>query len=305
MSPDGRPRAVDWWLAGYNLLLIGRWAPLVPFHEAARWLVAAHLVALGVPWLLARAPAPDQRWLCLLYDAYPLAWICAFWRELDVHGQFLSSAPYDRALVWLDQAVFGAHLNQIWLAAFPGRWVSEVIHLFYFSYYPLLIGVSMIVLFATSLEGRRESVLRLGTAYLGCFAFYALWPTVGPDVLQVTFPPSVSGGWVFHLNHLIQGAGDAAGTAFPSSHVAGAVTLTWVLHRLGHRRLAVVGGGLTAGILGATVYTQNHFAVDSIAGLMLAVVLQGLVVPAMLGRADPDTGVAELRPALGTRARAA
>ncbi|HXA96385.1 MAG TPA: phosphatase PAP2 family protein [Candidatus Dormibacteraeota bacterium] len=279
---SGHPRAVDWMLAAYNLVMIGRWAPLVPQHETARWLVAVHSIALGVPWLLSRAPAPDHRWLRRFYECYPLVWICAFWRELDVHGRFVSNLPDDRALVWLDHAVFGLHLNSAWIEALPGRAFSEMMHLFYFSYYPLLIAAPVLLLLARRGAQRREGVLRIAAAYLACFCVYAWWPTTGPDFLHVVFPESVRGGLVFRLNHLIQDSGDSLGTAFPSSHVAGAVTVTWILWRLGYRRLGVVGIAITAGALGATVYTQNHFAVDAVAGLLLGLGVQGWVVPRSL-----------------------
>ena len=275
------PRAVDWMLAAYNLLLIGRWAPLVPQSEAARWLVVVHGIALGVPWLLTRAPAPGQRWLRRFHDLYPLAWICAFWRELDVRGQFLNNLPYDHALIWLDRHVFGVHLNAAWLAAMPGRGFSEMMHLFYFLYYPLLLVTPL--LFAPGPgRMRREGTLRIAVTYLACFAVYALCPTTGPAALSVAFPESVRGGFMFHLNHLIQNSGDSLGTAFPSSHVAGSVTLTWILARAGYRRLAWAGAAITLGVVGATVYTQNHFAVDSLAGLVLSVSLQRWVVPLLL-----------------------
>ncbi|HEX4633655.1 MAG TPA: phosphatase PAP2 family protein [Gemmatimonadales bacterium] len=279
---SGHPRVVDWMVAAYNLVLIGRWAPLVPQYETARWLVAVHGIALGLPLLLARAPAPGQPWLRKVYDFYPLVWICVFWRELDVHGRFINNLPHDRALAWLDRAVFGLHLNVAWLHALPGRGFSEVMHLFYFSYYPLLCLVPVLLVFASRGALRREGVLRIAAAYLACFLFYALWPTTGPGFLHVTFPDTVSGGPIFRLNHLIQDSGDSLGTAFPSSHVAGAVTLTWILWRMGHRRLGMLGIAITLGVLGATIYTQNHFAVDSLAGLALAVGIQTLVVPRLL-----------------------
>jgi len=282
---SGHPRTVDWILAAYNLILIGRWAPLVPQHEAARWLVVVHSIALGVPWLLARAPAPGQLWLRRFYDFYPLAWICAFWRELDVHGLFLNNLIDDRALVWLDRSVFGVHLNTAWLAALPGRAFSEMMHLFYFSYYPLLLTVPVLLIVARGTM-RREGVLRIAAAYLACFAIYALWPTTGPGFLHVSFPDSVSGGLVFQINHAIQNSGDSLGTAFPSSHVAGSVTLTWILWRLGHWRLGIAGIVITLGVLGATIYTQNDFAVDSLAGVLVSVGVQLLVVPRFL----PETG---------------
>ena len=191
---SGHPRAVDWMLAAYNLLMIGRWAPLVPQHETARWLVAVHGIALGVPWLLTRAPAPDQRWLKRFYECYPLAWICAFWRELDVHGRFVSNLPYDRTLAWLDRAVFGLHLNSAWIEALPGRAFSEMMHLFYFSYYPLMLAVPLLLVFCRRGPLRREGVLRIAACYLACYLVYALWPTTGPAFLGVAFPDSVREG---------------------------------------------------------------------------------------------------------------
>ena len=278
-SRSGHPRTVDGMLAAYNLVMIGRWAPLVPQHETARWLVAVHAIALGVPWLLTRAPAPDQRWLKRFYECYPLGWICVFWRELDVHGRFVSNLPYDRMLVWLDRTVFGLHLNSAWLQALPQRVFSELMHLCYFSYYPLMLAVPLFLVLCRRGSLRREGVLRIAAAYLACYAVYALWPTTGPDFLHVGFPESVRGGLVFRINHLIQDSGDSLGTAFPSSHVAGSVTMTWILWRLGYRRFGVVALAITAGVLGATVYTQNHFAVDSVAGLLLGVGIQGWLVP--------------------------
>ena len=82
-------------------------------------------------------------------------------------------------------------------------------------------------------------------------------------------------------------AGDSPGTAFPSSHVAGALTVAWFgclwLGRAGAALLCVLATLVTVG----TVYTGNHFAIDSLAGLLWGAGAQALIVPA-LARSGQD-----------------
>src|SRR5207244_11745606 len=84
---------------------------------------------------------------------------------------------------------------------------------------------------------------------------------------------------VCRLSHWIADGGGSLGTAFPSTHVAGAVTFAWIAWRFWSREVALGVTLLAVGIMAAAVYTQNHFAVDSLAGALLGLALQGLVVP--------------------------
>jgi len=273
------PLPVDWWLCAFNVAMAIIWTPLTPTHAAARLLVGAHLVSATLPWLLGWAPVPRARSLRLTYDAYPLAWMGAFWVELDLHTRLVNTARDDRMLLSLDHALFGSHLNQTWLATMHATGFSEVMHFFYFSYYLLLVGAPLYLILRGTQDQLREGVLRLVLAYLGCIIVHAWWPTIGPSVLPVRFPPSVSAGLFFRLNHWIQDGGDSLGTAFPSTHVAGAVTFAWIAWRFWRRRVAIAVSLVAVGIMGATVYTQNHFAVDSLAGALMGLTLQGLVGP--------------------------
>src|SRR5215470_17333939 len=74
-------------------------------------------------------------------------------------------------------------------------------------------------------------------------------------------------------------AGDAVGTAFPSTHVAGAVTLAWLAWRHCSRAEAWIATVLAAGIGPAAVFTQNHFVIDVVAGAVLGIGLQ-IALPA-------------------------
>ena len=273
------PLPVDWWLCAFNLAMAAIWAPLAPAHPTARLLLGSHLLAATLPMLLGWAPPPSGRSLRLLYDAYPLAWAAAFWTELDLHTRFVNTLRDDQALLSLDRAVFGGHLNQAWLANMQAGALSELMYLLYLSYYLLLVGVPLFLFFRGTEAQVREGVLRIVLAYLGCILVHAWWPTIGPAVLPPQFPAPLSARWFFRLSHWIADGGDSLGTAFPSTHVAGAVTFAWIAWRFWKRRIAVGVTLLAVGIMGAAVYTQNHFAVDSLAGALMGLALQGLVVP--------------------------
>jgi len=75
--------------------------------------------------------------------------------------------------------------------------------------------------------------------------------------------------------------GDSMGTAFPSSHVAGSLTAAWAGWRWFSRPTAMLLALEAAGVVVATVYTQNHYAIDVLAGILWAVLLQLTVVPVL------------------------
>ena len=69
---------------------------------------------------------------------------------------------------------------------------------------------------------------------------HAWLPTIGPAVMGLATPDSISRGLIYRLDHFIEKNGDSLGTAFPSSHVAAGITFTWVAWRLDRKRHAFV-----------------------------------------------------------------
>src|SRR2546425_5326193 len=75
--------------------------------------------------------------------------------------------------------------------------------------------------------------------------------------------------WPAELTQRVLDLGDAWGAAFPSSHVAAAVVATLCALRY-WRRLGLVLTPLCVGLIAAVVYGQFHYAVDALAGLIVA-----------------------------------
>lgn len=272
-------------LAGYNLLMVVVWLPFLAGPSYVGWLIAAHLAAAALP--LAIRHGSLTGWMATLREVYPLAWIAAFWSEIDLHSAFIDTTLNDARIAALDRAIFGMHLHQAWVTRMPWTWLNTLMQGSYFAYYFLIVGVPTLVLLQRSRPATRELVLRLTVGYLACFACYATFPVNGPDG---TFPVelgSLTHNALYRLNGLLR-TGDSLGSSFPSSHVAASLAFAWVAWRLCKPWQAAIATAIAVLIALATVYTANHFAVDSLAGLVLGLGMQSWVTrlerPLALGR---------------------
>jgi membrane-associated phospholipid phosphatase len=290
-------RPVDRLLQGYNVLLAALWLALVGRAPYAPGIFAAHAAAVALPWLFSRTPGGATRGL---RELYPLLWLCAFWTELDFIRHLLHSTSNDFALRAFDLQVFGAALDQVWMPAMPQLWLSETMHLAYFAYYPLIFLPPIALALLGRYEASRDITFRLLVTYLACYLIYLVFPVDGPGHTLPRYAGALTDGSIYQLVHGAVGLGDSRGTAFPSSHVAGAVTIAllgWRWFRPGVAALLTLEA---AGVFFSTVYTQQHYATDAVAGLVLALALQVFVTP-WLGRAlAPAKATSFSRPRLLT-----
>ena len=90
--------------------------------------------------------------------------------------------------------------------------------------------------------------------YLTCFLFYIAFPVYGPRAM-------------------------AAGTAFPSSHVAGVVTMAVLGWRWLGRGWGLVMAVAALAVTLSTVYTGNHYVVDAMVGALWVVPFQAWIQP--------------------------
>jgi membrane-associated phospholipid phosphatase len=279
---SARVRTVDLLVAGYNVVLAAVWARLADGVGPAVWIATAHALAAGLPLVLAKHPGRRGLWR-VARELYPLAGIALFWIELGRLHAWNASPRYDPLVARLDLALFGRHLNLLWMPAMPWPAFSELMHLFYAAYYPIILLPPLAMWLTGRREALRDMTLRLTVTYLGCYLLYLLFPVIGPAELLPHYEGALTGGFFYRLTHAGRAAGDSLGTAFPSSHAAGAVTAA----ALGWRWLSRPARWLltvqAVGVLLATVYTQNHYPVDALAGLVWALGLQLGLVPALAG----------------------
>jgi membrane-associated phospholipid phosphatase len=279
----GEARPADRVVAGYNLVLGVVWAS-VPGTPLAPPLAAAHLVGAALPFLLRRAEPGMGRGVAALRDVYPLLWILGFWAELDYLLPLLHPVYFDAAVQRLDRALFGVHWDVAWMARAPSPWLSESMHLLYMLFPLVLVGPPVAFAAVGRRDALRDVAFRLPLTYVCCCLVYLAFPAVGP-ARAAPAGAALTHGLFYRLVPVYWQVGNSLGTAFPSFHVAAAVTVAFVVARwLGRgagrvAALAAVAMGLS------TVYTRHHYAVDAVAGAVLALLLEALVAFGRLRRA--------------------
>ena len=295
-SPERATRVLSALLVAYNLLLAAVWISLSARWSAAPYLATAHVAAAGAVLFATRRQRESPRRLSAV-DLLPLLLLGAFWAELRPLFPLLHSTTLDARLVALEQSVLGLNVHAVWWHSMPR--LRGVMELFYFGYFPGELAILAFVALRMEAAAFRELLLRGVLTYLVCDSIYLAIPTLGPRAMQAGLEANAAGhgGGVFQfMNDALRSFGDSPGTAFPSSHVAGILTVAIAARATGHRLFGNFMTILGIGVSIATVYTQNHYLLDAIAGAALALVLQYALVPALIGatRAQPELEAATI-----------
>jgi membrane-associated phospholipid phosphatase len=242
------------------------------------------LPARGAAW--ERARDDDPPWLSwtravarFLRYTYPALLLTPFFEEvaLTVNG-VAPHTPFwfESSLFAADRALFGAE-PAVLLSQRGGPVLDEIMHAFYFAYFPLIIG-GIVLAWNGDTRDRETPARGFHTAMtcmmLGFFLSYVWYPFVPargpwehPEIVGSLRPFR---GWVFtRAIDVIMAGGAVSGGCFPSAHVSGAWALTFGLYA-SHRRAARWWTVVAAGLSVACVYTRYHHGVDVLAGFAVA-----------------------------------
>jgi membrane-associated phospholipid phosphatase len=281
-------RLVDYLTQGYIalaavliLLFHGDALPQWPFYVAGH---AAVIVVIYV--LIRRSEKRPNRFLSLLRSFYPMILYGLLYNETHVLDNLFYSGYLDGYFIDLDQRLFGAQLSRTLMERFPYVWVSEVFYLFYFSYYAMVLIVGL-ALYVRDKRQFFQYITVVSFVFYACYVTYAFLPVLGPDSANEGFalkgqtasvsprpvPEAIRSGpfyWIVWEIYDVSERG--GGAAFPSSHVAVALTTLWFTWsylkkaRLIHMVAVVM-------LCLSTVYCGFHYAVDVLGGLAAAAVL--------------------------------
>jgi len=280
--PPG-PRPVDWVLAIYNAVAGAAWLPALGISGSAGWIVSAHTLGVLLPMALGTIDRSSSRAVRILREAYPLLLLYPFFAEVGLLHQALGSVGHDGVVAAWDAALFPGAWHRTWAAAAPGAWMREAMHALYVSYYLLIAGPPLAAVLLRNGNAFRDISYRMMLTYTACYAVYLFFPVLGPGHADPLPPGATAQGFFPGLMHAAMASGDAPGTAFPSSHVAGAFTAAWLGARWFPRVVARTQLVLAVGVAAATVYTHNHYVLDAVAGFLFALLLQRLLAPAIEG----------------------
>jgi membrane-associated phospholipid phosphatase len=147
--------------------------------------------------------------------------------------------------------------------------LSIFLHVAYLSFYFVLAVAPFGLWFSGRRRAARETLLLIMVAFYICYAISLCFPVAGP---RYAFPKARNAATatapaMFAQRLLDHGA--AWGTAFPSSHVAVSLVASLCTLR-SWTRLGAVLLPVSLFLCAGTVYGQFHYAVDVLAGALVA-----------------------------------
>lgn len=178
---------------------------------------------------------------------------------------------FDMKVIQWERAIFGSQPALDWATRWPSRIGSELLHAAYLSYYAIIFSVPAALYLTSRKTAFAEATFVLMLTFVACFACYIVFPVAGPRYLWAA-PATASAGPIRAAVVWLLEARSSRGTAFPSSHVAVAVTQSILAIRYFGRRGLVVAA-LTLGLALGAVYGGFHYAIDVLAGVVFGAVL--------------------------------
>ena len=228
----------------------------------------AVLAAVAAATWHRKTPAWLRAWtpilaLLFLYSELPMI------IRATGHGRF-----FDATVISWESALFHGQPALAWALRWPSLILSEVLHGAYLSYYGIIVVVPLMLHVQGRAREFNDAMFVLMLTFVACFVCYLALPVQGPRYL---WPSRAPAGPVREWTVWLLEARSSRGTAFPSSHVAVATTQSILALRYFGWRGAPVSL-LALGLALGAVYGGFHYAIDVVAGAMLAAVVTGFAV---------------------------
>lgn len=242
------------------------------------WLLAVNGIACGAFAAASRMSPASSRWLRGLRSLLPILLFPLLYHGTGRLNIGLPVWVLDLPLESLEVSLFHGHPSLYLSRLAPWLLLSEFLHLSYVSFY-LLVPCLPLALFLERRERLQSYVVfMICTCFSVCLVSFIWFPVTSPLYKFPHIGPPLSKGFFMRFAHAISGRGGVVGGAFPSSHAALTV-LNLLLAARWERRVFWVTLVPSLGLLVATVYGRYHYALDTIAGTLL-----GVLVCALLGR---------------------
>lgn len=198
---------------------------------------------------------------------FPVLVNVVYW-QLGPVVAHLGSNNWDAALLRADRLLL-TDTPAVLLGPWTPPLLTDFLSGCYMLFFPGVLAAFFIAILRPEPAGARlfDGLISLyGIGFLG----YTLIPAAGPHLAMLeAFPTALTGGWLTRTNAALVASGSNRVDVFPSLHTAITVFLMgslWPRHRRVFFTLLIPAAGLGM----ATLYLRYHYAVDLLAGLLLA-----------------------------------
>lgn len=234
-------------------------------------------------------------WLIRLTRYMFLGALLSFWYPdtFDINRAFTN---HDYLLAKWEFITFGCQPATLFSQNYPQQWVSEILNMGYFAYYPILLGTTLYFFFFCK-KHFEQFFFVLIFSFFVYYLVYILFPTAGPqyyfpavgltniqagifpalgnyfDLHPILLDSAPRSGFFFQMVEHTQSVGERPTAAFPSSHVGISTLVLFMFLRFKKYWLFVLVLPVYIALVAATVYIQAHYVIDVISGLGSAFVL--------------------------------
>lgn len=216
--------------------------------------------------LLINAEKYNTKFILFIRNFYPLVLLGFFYSETDYYNNLIFN-NLDPILVNIENHLFGTQLSIDFSQLIPFRWFSELMHLGYFSYYLIILGIPL--LFYSRAKDQFNKIMFITiNSFCIYYLIFILFPSIGPQFYFPIEQTTVPDGYLFHqIMTLIIHVGESQTGAFPSSHVGMSVIFLIISIRHFKPLLRVLIPVIIILIL-STIYIKAHYAIDVIGGFI-------------------------------------
>ena len=273
-----------------TVMTVGNWDEI---DQPLRLLIArsAILAGMGVFYAIYRIIPCRLTWL--LRSMFPLALLAYWYPETYT---FARCYPYyDHIFAQADMTLTGLQPSIEFSKNVTSLFWCEALNMGYYSFYFMLGGMLLFVLFARFKDSERYVFIFLGSFFIYYLIFeflpvagpYYYFKAIGIDEARRGNYPDLGHYFATHgelihaevrglfskLVYDIQEAGENPVGAFPSSHVGMSTVTMLIAWDTRNRWLFWCMMPFYILLCAATVYIMAHYMVDTIAGLISAVML--------------------------------
>jgi membrane-associated phospholipid phosphatase len=267
---------MDWGVLAYTAIASAVAISRIGKIPGVEWGLVSNALVLPLVWLMNQ-PGMGRLGRALA-EVYPIVLVILFYGALDLLTGHGAITTHEKAVQQWEAVIFGGQVSREWWQRYPSQFWSTLLHAVYASYYLIVAAGPILFLWRGEERKLRRVVLAVSATYGICFVIFLLYPVAGPNY---EFPkPSAEflNNPPAHLVYALLQRGSSYGAAFPSSHVAAALVAAFVTG-MGSRTLGLILAVPSLLLIVAVVYCQMHYALDSLAAVLLAgLVAAGVVL---------------------------
>lgn len=266
----GRLRPVDWGVLAYLGIASAVAIERIGRIPGVEWSLVANALGVLLVFLITRTDL--GRFGRGLREVYPLLLVVLFYGALDTVGGHGAITTHEKTVQRWEMAIFGSQVSRTWWQQHGSPFWSTVLHAVYASYYFVIFSGPILFLARGDYVNLRRTVTAMAATFGICFVVFLLYPVAGPNYEFPRPSPEFLDNPPARLVYSLLQRGSSYGAAFPSSHVAAALTAALATFQ-GDRRLGLILLVPAVILPFAVVYTQMHYGIDAIAGVIVGVLV--------------------------------